>query len=189
MRVLLVESTPGSAREVAAWLNEAGHESSSCFDTPVTFGCRGVATHDDCPLEQPTDVAILVRDLDHGGHTLTEMGAVCAMRHRVPVVEIVEPATNELDSIMLAALEGAQHHTAHLDYVLAVREQLHHVPDIGDPSRINISITRAGGRVHAMLRLPDNITEKQLPLVVDWVGRALRQHDPYARIIDVGVSR
>ena len=107
MRVLLVESTPGTATEVKDWLESHGHTTMTCFDPPVTFGCRSVARREDCPLEWTVDVTMLVRDLDGQGHTLTEMGAVCAMRHRVPVVEITEPHRDRLDTLMRAALDDA----------------------------------------------------------------------------------
>jgi hypothetical protein len=189
MRVLLVESTPGNAHEVADWLTEAGHEAMSCFGSPVTFGCRGVEHHEDCPLDRHTDAALLVRDLDGGGHTLTEMGAVCAMRHRVPVVEMSEPTGVGLDATMLSVLEEVQHHTANQAYVQAALEALVRIPGIGDLSRIGITVNRQQDRVHALLALPPDIEDGQVPMLVDWVGRALRAHDHYAKVIDVGVRR
>ena len=189
MKLLLVETTPGNAHQVATWLQEAGHETSTCFSTPVNFGCRGVANHQDCPLERETDAAVLVSDFDGSGHTLTEMGAVCAMRRRVPVLRIVEPGTPDLDATMLALLDDLQRYSAHPDYVLAAQEALTHIAGIGDVSRIGVAITRDRGRVHAMLNLPPELTDAQVPTIVDFVGRALREYDHYAKVIDVGVRR
>jgi len=188
MRVLLVGSTPGNAREIVAWLRSAGHETATCFETPVGFGCRGVTRHDDCPLDAHTDAALLVRDLDGSGHTLTEMGAVCALRHRVPVVELVEPHGNNLDATMLSVLEDVHLRCENREYVIAALEALARVPGV-DITNIDIAVTREAGRVHAMVVVPAGMDDKQIPMVVDWVGRALRDHDRYAKVIDVGVRR
>jgi hypothetical protein len=108
MRVLLVESTPGNAREVTSWLEGAGHDVARCFDAPTSFGCHAVVRREDCSLARPTDLALLVRDLGDHTHTLTEMGAVCAMRHHVPVVEVTEPHGHGLDPVLLGALSAAR---------------------------------------------------------------------------------
>lgn len=189
MRVLLVESTPGNAYEVANWLGEAGHETVTCFDTPVTFGCRGAERHEDCPLDRHTDAALLVRDIDGGGHTLTEMGAVCAMRHRVPVIEMTEPTGRGLDATMLSVLDEVQHHRLNTGYVRAAHDALARVPGLASAEAIGITVERQQDRVHALLALPADITDSQVPMIVDWVGRALRAHDPYAKVIDVGARR
>lgn len=189
MRVLLVESTPGNATAVKRWLAEAGHETTTCFESPVTFGCKGVERHEDCPLERATDLAVLVRDLDGGNHSLTEMGAVCAMRHRVPVVEVVEPGQNDLDSTLLAALAEAESAAASRGYVDAVRASLAEATTLADPDRIGITVTRSTDRVQATVDLPGDVVEHQVPMVVDCVSRALRRYDQYAKVIDVGVTR
>ncbi|MFM8531051.1 MAG: hypothetical protein ACKOD2_15525 [Ilumatobacteraceae bacterium] len=183
-----MESTPGNAREVTDWLQSAGHETLTCFDAPVGFGCRGVTNHDDCPLDEHTDAALLVRDLDGSGHTLTEMGAMCALRHRVPVVELVEPHNNQLDATMLSVLEDVHLRCENRDYVIAALEALARVPGI-DVTNIEIAVTRTSGRVHAMVQAPADMDAQQVPMVVDWVGRALRNHDRYAKVIDVGFHR
>jgi len=189
MRVLLVESTPGSASAVRTWLQDAGHETASCFEAPVSFGCKGSIRHEECVLDRHTDVAVVVRDLDRGPHTLTEMGAVCAMRHRVPVVELMEPGSTNLDAALLAALSQAESASATRGYVDAVRESLAKVTTLVGADRIGIEVTRASGRVHAMLELPGDLPEQQVAMVVDWAGRALRAHDQYAKVIDIGVRR
>lgn len=188
MRVLLVESTPGNAREVADWLRSAGHETATCFEAPVGFGCRGVANHDDCPLGAHTDAALLVRDFAGRDHTLTEMGAVCALRHRVPVVELMEPNGTDLDTTMLSVLEDVRLQSTNRDYVIAALEALARIPNL-DITRLNITVTRDENRVHAMVEIPADVDDKQVPLIVDWVGRALRDHDRYAKVIDVGFRR
>lgn len=189
MRVLLVESTPGNAHEVHSWLSNAGHEVAHCFDTPVTFGCRGATQHDDCPLESHTDMAVLVRDLAGHTHTLTEMGAVCAMRHRVPVVEVTEPHRRELDVTMLGVLAAVQYRTEHNDYERAVRDVLSRLTGPANAERVQVVVTLQPDRVHAMLHVPQDLDAAVVSTMVDHAGRALRQHDPYVRVIDVGVRR
>ncbi|MEY4372766.1 MAG: hypothetical protein RL219_1535 [Actinomycetota bacterium] len=189
MRVLLVESTPGNAHEVNSWLTDAGHEVVRCFDTPVTFGCRGTVAHNDCPLESRADMALLVRDLAGHAHTLTEMGAVCAMRHRIPVVEVTEPHSRDLDATMLGALAAVQYRTEHADYEHAVRDALGRLPGLAHAERVQVVVTLQPDRVHAMLHVPDDLDGALVSTMVDHAGRALRAHDPHVRVIDVGVRR
>lgn len=189
MRVLLVESTPGNAVEVREWLESEGHAALTCFESPVTFGCRGVGRHEDCPLEGTVDVAMLVRDLDGHGHTLTEMGAVCAMRHRVPVVEITEPHHNHLDATMRTALAGSADPTLVDGYERAARAGLHDAPGVADLEVSGIDVVHEGLHVRATLHVGAGVDDARLPMLVDRVGRALRRHDPYASVIDVGVHR
>ena len=60
------------------------------------------------------------------------------------------------------------------------------VPGI-DVSQLRISVTRSADRVHALVQVPASTPADEVPMITDWVGRALRQHDRYAKVIDVGV--
>lgn len=189
MRVLLVESTPGNAHEVTSWLTDAGHEVVRCFEPPVTFACRGATEHAQCPLESPTDMALLVRDLDDRGHTLTEMGAVCAMRHRVPVVELNEPHGRALDAVLLGALAAVEYRTEYEAYERAAHDALRRITTLQQPERVQVVVNLQNDRVRAVLHVPPDLGRDMVSTMVDHVARALRAHDPYARVIDVGVQR
>lgn len=189
MRVLLVESTPGNATAVKRWLSDAGHETTTCFEPPVGLGCKGVDHHENCPLASDTDLALLVRDLDGGARSLTEMGAVCALRHRIPVVEITEPSAATLEVALLAALAEAAGGPTTIGYVQAIRTALASVTSLVRPEDVGIIVDWSAGRVHAMLELPGDVADRNVPMIVDWASRALRAHDPYVKVIDVGVRR
>jgi hypothetical protein len=188
MRVLLVESTPGHAVEVEKWLRDEGHSVSHCFDVPVAFACRGADDRADCPLDRPADVAVLVRDLDGHGRTLTEMGAVCSMKHRIPVVEITEPHRGQLDTTLRSALAAADDGGT-VGYERAALAGLVDAPGLGRHEVLGVVVTRDDGHVRADVRVATHVDQARIPTLVDRVARALRRHDPYASVIDVGVSR
>jgi hypothetical protein len=110
------------------------------------------------------------------------------MRHRVPVIEVLEPHANDLDARMLSVLDDIQRRSENHDYVVAALGALACVPGI-DVSEIDITVSRHGGRVHAVVEVPADMDAGKVPMVIDWVGRALRDHDRYAKVIDVGVHR
>lgn len=188
MRFLLVESTPGNAHEVADWLHAAGHDTATCFDGPMDHGCRGVRDYAACPLNGETDGAVLVRDLDSGGHMLSEMGAVCARRHRVPVAELIEPHTAELPDVMRGVFETVMSDSICREYERAIRDGLAKLPGL-ESATFKVSVTRRHDHVHAMVHLPAGVETAKVPLVVDRVGRSLREYDHFAKVIDVGIYR
>jgi len=173
MRVLLVESTPGNGAGTAAWLQRNGHETATCFDPPYGLACRGVENHDDCPLSRHADLAVLVRDLDSGTRTLTEMGAVCALRHRVHLVELIEPDDAELDAIVGNTADDL------LGYEWAVEAAL--------SEDTTVQVTRSSDRVHVHLGLAPGTPRDRVPMIVDRANRAVRAYDPFVKVIDVAV--
>jgi len=177
MRVLLVESTPGNGAGTAAWLQRNGHETATCFDPPHGLACRGVENHDDCPLSRHADLAVLVSDLDSGTRTLTEMGAVCALRHRVRLVELVEPDDAELDAELDAIIGNAADDA--LGYEWAVEAAL--------SEDTTVQVTRSSDRVHVQLGLAPGTPRERVPMIVDRANRAVRAYDPFVKVIDVAV--
>jgi hypothetical protein len=86
--VLLVEAQPHAGAMASAALEEAGHRVHRCHgvDEPA-FPCTAVTDPGSCPLDQPIDVALLVRGHIFPTPTTAEGAVVCALRAGVPVVE------------------------------------------------------------------------------------------------------
>ena len=185
MRILLVESTPGNAEEFARWLDDNGHDSIRCFTTDQQRVCRGVHDPEACALTEPIDAALLVRDLDQQ-HTLTEMGSVCAMRHRVPVVEVYE--CDRPKDVLPNAFGGAVF-AAEIDgYVAAIRRALIDAPLLAPAivEALPITVRRTPNRVEAVLSLPD-VEPARRGMIADRAARALRRHDQFTNVIDVSI--
>jgi len=178
MKLLLIESTPGNATAIAGDLAANGHEVLSCTDEHGG-PCRGVAHHADCPLDGHVDLTIVARQ-PGSTHTLDEMGAVCAARHRVPTVEVdpLHPADDLPDLTVASALAARKVEAA---YAQAIRNELGGVPALVDvrrePTRIvaNVQVPAAHG------------TPQGLSAVADRARKAVREHDPYVGGIDINV--
>ena len=89
MRILLVATRPEDATAVESTLLGEGHTVTTCFDSNGG-PCRGTEHAELCPLESSVDLAVIARGqgVEPG---LLEMGATCAVQHRVGVVAI-DPA-------------------------------------------------------------------------------------------------
>lgn len=99
MRVLVLESEPGSADEVVTQLESSGHSVARCNepDQPP-FPCRGLQTEQVCTLDESSIHAAVVldsqatpEDLPPAGHD----GARCALRRSIPLV-VAGPAATPL---------------------------------------------------------------------------------------------
>ena len=179
MKLLLIESTPGNAHEIGADLIAEGHEVVTCADEHGG-PCRGISQHAECPMEHHIDLTIVARE--HGSaHTLDEMGSVCAMRHRVPMVE-VDPrqVADELPSVKVA--NAVAKRAIEAGYATAVRHELGHLPALVD-------VERTPGRIHVSVQVPasQGASSQQLSAVADRARHAVRAHDPYVSGIDVAV--
>ena len=177
MDVLLIESSPGIAASLQRRLLRDGHEVVSCNDSHGG-PCRGVERNESCPLDQHIDVAVLARERDVSP-SLNEMGSVCALRHRVPLVTLYPgdefgpgPSTEIAAAVARRELEAG--------YVAAIRRQLGHI--IGD-----ITVVREHNRIHATL----SVSEVASAQAVSWIGdrarQAVRDHDRHTPVIDVSI--
>jgi hypothetical protein len=186
MRILLVESTPGNATQFQAWLDENGHETIRCFTDADQRTCRGVHDAEACPFERHVDAALVVRDLDER-RTLAEMGAVCAQRHRAPVVEVYEctDPTTALPGAFEPALFAAEDAT----YGEAIRRALLASESVTmeQVERLVIDVHRTPDRVEATVDMPW-LEQSARGQMADRIGRALRRHDPFAKSIDVSIT-
>jgi hypothetical protein len=88
LNLLIVESHAGAADRAAAELEAEGHTVHRCHeDARHAFPCAGVSGAHGCPVDQPLDVALLVRRGVGPSPTPLEDGVPCALRAGIPVVE------------------------------------------------------------------------------------------------------
>ena len=178
MKLLLIESAPGNAAVIEQELLANGHEVVSCTDDQGG-PCRGAADHHECPLEQHVDLAIVAREPD-APRLLGEMGAVCAGRHRVPVIE-VDPENPAEDLPDLTVANALAARKVEAGYAQAVRNELGRVPALVD-------VRREPNRIVANVQVPASEgTPARLSAVADRARKAVREHDPYVGNIDVNV--
>lgn len=178
MKLLLIESSPGNADVIERELLANGHEVVACTDAHGG-PCRGAAHHEDCPLEQHVDLAIVARE-PGSAHTLAEMGGVCASKHRVPLVE-VDPANPADDLPDLTVANALATRKVEAAYAAAIRAELDQVPALVD-------VRREPKRIVATVQVPaSNNTPAKLSAVADRARKAVRAHDPYVGNIDVNV--
>lgn len=178
MKLLLIESSPGNATAIESDLLADGHEVLTCSDEHGG-PCRGVQHHSLCPMEQHIDMAIITRD-PRAGHTLHEMGSVCAAQHRVPLVEVdPQDVSDDLPSVQVAHAVATRRVEA--GYATAVRHELGNMPAIVD-------VRRDQKRVHITVQVPASIASaSKMSAVADRARFAAREHDPFVSGIDVSV--
>lgn len=195
MRVLLVDGDHAEGDVVAGELREGGHEVVRCFGPDDTQLCRGVALRQECPVDSgAVEVAVLVRSGDDAP-LLREMGAVCALRHRLPVVEAHDRAeapfsgwvTPTGDDIATAVEVAATGQLA--GHVAAVEAVLVDVPAVVRHGAIPaVAVSRQAGRLLLTLTVPAVMSEADRTSITTWAVRALRDYDPYEPVCDVVVA-
>lgn len=180
MKLLLIESRPGVATDLRCELEHAGHDVSSCYDADTNSPCRGVHEPSSCPLEsRHVDLAVVARPRGEPD-SLFEMGAVCAERHRSPVIH-VDPTIppRDVDTIVRrAAAAGKDRIEA--AYSAVVRAALSSKPvttveTSREPARVQVTLSVDSSDPHIRARLADN------------ARAAVRAFDPFVSVIDVAV--
>lgn len=185
MRILLLASRPEDADAVEASLLDDGHTVASCRDADGG-PCRGLhhhglEHHEGCPLETSVDVAVIARGRGTEA-TLDEMGAFCAARHRVGVIR-VDPADPRTDS--LYELADAAERSVCAAYEASVRLYLARaLPEAPEPI---VSVTRHDADVQVSLLLDCQVDQFLTGALADRARVAVRDYDPYARVIDIVV--
>jgi hypothetical protein len=178
MKLLLIDSIPGNAAAIESGLVADGHEVLTCTDEHGG-PCRGIEHHRDCPMEQHIDMAIVTRT-PGSAHTLSEMGSVCATRHRVPLVE-VDPADVADDMPSVTVANALATRRVEAGFAAAIRHELGHVAAIVD-------VSREIDRIHVTVQVPASEgTPARLSNVADRTRHAVREHDQFVRGIDVAV--
>lgn len=179
MDVLVIESAPGIAATLEHRLVRDGHQVISCNDSHGG-PCLGVESNAACPLLQHIDVAVLARERG-AARSLNEMGAVCALRHHVPLVtlhagdEFGPGASTEIAAaVARRAIEAG--------YVAAVRRQLGH--GVND-----ITVQREYQRIHVTITVAQSVSALTIRRLVDRVRQAVRSHDAHTPTIDISVVK
>lgn len=197
MDVLLVESHPGLGCQARRELEAAGHSVVSCFGDDLRTPCGGLVDEGDCPLDtHEVEVAVVARlgpELHAGEH-----GALCAARHRIPIVgtgdtvdpgalaPVLIPVEGDLAGAVERAAESGSRHAAAVvrqllsDGVLG-RDDLVH----DGSARVAIDVRRARRRLVMTVWLRDG--DQREASIVRAAIEALRAYDPNAAVIDVRV--
>lgn len=194
MKVLLVEGAPGVGAAAEAELRAAGHAVVGCEPNEPSSPCRGLEAIDDCPLDRgDVDVAVVSRagtDFTHA-----ERGALCAARHRIPVVLTGNPrhavsfgpGTHVAGPNLVAACDTASR--SGVAHVAAIRRDLLMAGVVqpaevdGDDATVSFSVTREPRRLRLVVRAPEG--DARLPSITKSAAEALRRFDPWASVIDV----
>jgi hypothetical protein len=194
MRVLLVEGAPGAGATAEAELRAAGHDVVGCEPADPSSPCRGLEIVGDCPLDHgDVDVAVVSRaGVDMAP---SERGALCAARHRIPVVISGDPhhavsfgpGTHMAGGDLVGACdEAARSGVAH---VAALRRELLMAgvvmpEDVDGPKPpISFSVRREPRRLRLVVRAPEG--DPRLASITKSAAEALRRFDQWANVIDV----
>jgi hypothetical protein len=198
MRILMLESEPGIARDHEARLTEAGHEVVRCHEPGApSFPCAGLPDVSGCPLEQQAvDVALLVRDPIDERPTHREAGVACALRARVPVLQPAGQSTEPfaghvstfdgdiVEALALAADGGGEGHAQAVHEHLVATAAAEGV----DASAIRVRARREGRRLALVVDVPAG-HERLVTAAKGWAGAAARRYDPALQVIDVTVEQ
>ena len=178
MDVLLIESTPGIATSLQQRLIRDGHEVISCNDSH-NGPCRGVESNASCPMDQHIDVAVLARERGVAP-TLNEMGSVCALRHRVPMVTLY-PGDEFGPGASTEVAAAVARREVEAGYVAVIRREVGHAVE---------DITRAA-RAPTDPRHADDLdtvdVAQAIGMLADRARQAVREHDSHTPVVDVSV--
>lgn len=130
MRVLVLESTPGTGQGASDALTEAGHDVLRCHTGDEAFPCVGLSDHE-CPVAEGIDVTVAVRDEGTFVPTEFEDGVRCSIRAGVPLVVAGPAASNPFEPWTRAHADG--------DGVVGAVERVAAEPD---PRLTNIATAR-----------------------------------------------
>lgn len=179
MEVLVIESSPGIADTLQHRLVRDGHTPVTCNDKHGG-PCKGVGSHAQCPLMNHIDLAVLARQRG-AERSLNEMGAICASRHRVPMVTLY-PGDEFGPGVSTEIAAAVARRAVEAEYVAVVRRQLRH--DVDD-----ITVERDYQRVHVTISVAGSLSALAIHRLSDRVRQAVRDHDFHTLAIDISVVR
>jgi hypothetical protein len=197
MRVLLLETAPGEAAVEVAQLEAAGHEVARCHDAgDDRFACNGLIEGRQCPLEERVvDVAIVVGDAAATG-SVAHDGVRCALRRHVPLVVASDASTPYADFAtvvasredLVAAAEEASASPLRRHGEAAGRSMRSVLEAHGyDPKTATVEVIRRGTDLRVTVDTGEPVSRAVADILSVRIVGAVRDVDPYARIIDVTV--
>jgi hypothetical protein len=198
MDILVTESSSGAAKVAAEELEAAGHRVHRCHDGSSTaFPCAGLTS--ECPLDATAiDLVLTVREHVRMTPAPTEDGVTCGFRHRVPVAVTGRTVMNPFEAFgaeavdpadLVAACErvAASRRPAHEEVATEVmRDTLTVEGYATEPSEV--AVQRVNGRLRVRVAVPAEVPERAREIVAVRVVGRLREFDPYAGGIDIGVT-
>jgi hypothetical protein len=201
VRVLLIESEAGDADRAADLLAAAGHQVARCHDRGAeAFPCYDLIEGRTCPLEQDdVDVALLVRREALALRTPHEDGVRCALRRYVPLAlagdvrtspyrDWAAAETDDVDQVVdviarAVAAPLARHTDAARRSFAAVLEHCGF-----DGTGAAAEVFRSGPDLRVTLRAGQTISREAADIASVRAAGAVRDVDPYPRVIDVSVE-
>jgi hypothetical protein len=179
MKILLVANHPDDAMAVEQALTSVGHTIATCHDDHGG-PCRGVDHLEECPLESSVDLAVIARSPETP-RGLDEIGAVCAARHRVGVVEL-DPR-NAADSSLYDLADAAEARLCR-EYEASVATTLRETSPL---TPLGVTVRRHDRDVRVRLELDVRVTPLEMTALADRARAGVRRYDRFARTIDVSV--
>ncbi len=180
MRILLVATRPDDATAVETMLVGDGHSVTTCTDS-AGRPCRGAEDFDECPLESSVDVTVIARGagVEQG---LAEMGALCAVRHRVGVISI-DP-DHPTDRSLYDMVDEVERELC-ADYESTVSELI--APAVPPGSQAAVRVLRRDRDVQVSVLLSGRSDAITNAAIADRARAGVRRHDRFANVIDVAV--
>lgn len=100
--VMLIESHPGTGDRAVVELERAGHRVHRCNDAESDALCRGARDPDACPIAEGAQVALVAHGAASPDRAGAAQGVSCALRSRLPVVEVGDGLVDLMDQWVAA---------------------------------------------------------------------------------------
>jgi hypothetical protein len=198
MDILVTEAIAGAAASAAEQLESAGHRVHRCHEPSAsTFPCAGLGG-EGCPLDRvPIDLVLTVRPHLRTTPAPTEDGVTCGLRRRVPVAIYGQTLMNPYAPFGAEGIDGdlveeceriargsrPEHERVALD---VVHDTLRVEGFAVEPSEV--AVHRVGGRLRVVVGVAVEVPERARQIVAVRVVGRLREYDPDAAGIDIGVT-
>ena len=194
MRILLVDGDRSEGVVLAGQLGERGHDVVRCFPPEGHSLCVGAKDASMCPVESlGCDIALVVRDAETE-LGLREMGAVCAIRRHIPVIEAYaeskSPFADWSTPAGTAVIEAVEDFDtgARPSLVTAIESRLATLPAVIRLGKLpTIAVRQKGSQLLLSITLPPGANAAEEESIVTWAVRCLRENDPHALTADVSV--
>jgi len=195
MRILLVDGDQSEGVVLAGQLGERGHEVVRCFPPEGHTLCVGASDSSKCPVESlGCDVALVVRDAE-AEPGLREMGAICAIRRHIPLIEArgesKSPYAAWSTPAGTAVIEAVEEFDTGVRprLVTAIESRLATLPAVIRLGKMpTIAVRHQGTQVLLNITLPPGATAVEEESIVTWAVRCLRERDPHSLTADVSVQ-